>query len=111
MVAARTAATAAGHGAGRRRAPGASRRRVSAAIPERKLATCQAVRLQNLIAAPPVEKSIATPRTWRRAALTGVMAAEFYHATECYAFLRLRHHASALTYLDRDLPRRRGLRW
>jgi len=46
----------------------------SAATPERKLATCQALRLENLIAAPPVEKrnAAATMRSRaERAFMTG----------------------------------------
>src|SRR5215217_2560497 len=49
-----------------RRAARSSRNTVSAATPERKLATCQLVSAVALIAAPPVEKSSAAPRISRR---------------------------------------------
>src|SRR5215218_631512 len=49
-----------------RRAAGRSRSTVSAATPERKLATCQLVSAVALIAAPPVEKSRAAARISRR---------------------------------------------
>src|SRR3954467_2761183 len=49
-----------------RRAARSNRNTVSAATPERKLATCQLVSAVALIAAPPVEKSSAAPRISRR---------------------------------------------
>ena len=62
MVAAYAAATGTMDHVQRRRASGSTATSTSAAIPERKLATCQALSVMALMAAPPVENS--------RAALT-----------------------------------------
>ena len=66
IVVAYAAPTAIARGPGIRRAAGTIARTASAAIPDRKLATCHPVRAQALIAAPPVEKSAAAARISRR---------------------------------------------